>query len=125
MMKINMHDYDNFAEMIDDLLRDEIEETECAISNERIWAKGSDGEQAEQHSGNVDDLEEYKAILQYAIDHGVIYCDKEIHQIWIKNLLKEFVETLEDSIDNYSVWDMDADVETELIAVVNELIETM
>jgi hypothetical protein len=47
MLKINMNNYDNFAEMIDGLLKDEIKETECAISNERIWAKGSDGEQAE------------------------------------------------------------------------------
>ena len=125
MLKINMNDYDNFAEMIDDLLENEIEEIKGAISNERIWAKGSDGEQAEQHSGNAEDLEEYKTILQYAIDHGVICCDKEIHQIWIKELLKEFVKTLKDSIDNYSVWDMDTDVETELIDVVNELIETM
>ena len=125
MLRINMNDYDNFAEMIDDLLGDEIEETECAISNERIWAKGSDGEQAEQHSGNAEDLEEYKAILQYAIDHGAIRWGKKIHQIWIKDLLTKFVKTLEDSIDNYSVWDMDTDVETELIDVVNELIETM
>lgn len=125
MLKINMNDYDNFAEMIDDLLENEIEETKGAISNERLWEKGSDGEQAEQHNENIESLDEYKAILQYAIDHGVICCDKEIHQIWIKELLKEFVKTLKDSIDNYSVWDIDTNIETELIDVVNELIETM
>lgn len=124
MLKINMNNYDNFAEMMDGLLKDEIKETECAISNEKLWAKGSDCEQADQHSGNIEDLIEYKAILQYAIDHGDICWGKEIHQIWIKDLLTKFVKTLEDSIYNYSVY-MYTDVETELIDVVNELIEAM
>ena len=125
MLKINMNNYDNFAEMMDGLLKDEIKETECAISNEKLWAKGSDGEQVEQHSGNVEDLIEYKAIIQYAIDNGAICWGKKIHQIWIKDLLTKFVKTLKDSIDNYSVWDMDTNVETALIDVVNKLIETM
>ena len=125
MMRIDMKHYDNFAEMMENIIVDEIAEIECAISNERLWAKGSDGEQVGQHNGNADDLEEYKTILQYTLDHGVIYCDKEIHEIWIKELLKEFVNTLKGSIDNYNCWGMDTDTETKLIDVVNELIEMM
>lgn len=122
MIRIDMKHYDNFAEMMENIIVDEIAEIECAISNEKLWAKGSDGEQSEQHKGNAEDLEEYKDILSYALNYGVIYCDKEIHAIWIEDLLNGFIKTLEESIGNYECWGTDTSVEKELIDVIRDLI---
>lgn len=123
MMRINLGDYENLRENLDEILNDEIPEIECAIKNEKIWANGSDGEQSDQHSRNAEDLEEYKAILQYAISNGVLSWDKEIHQIWIVELLNDFVNELEGFIDNYDLWGMDYELETELIETLREIIE--
>lgn len=122
MVKINLKNYENLAEMMDDTLRDEIAEVECAISNERLWEKGSDGEQADQHRENVADLEEWKAILQYAVEHGVIAYDKEIHSIWAENLLHGFVEELEGMIDNEKCMMLDTTMEEDIIEAVKEIL---
>ncbi len=45
--------------------KDEIEEVECAISNERLWQKGSrTSEDAEVHEQNIEELEEYLGWLK-------------------------------------------------------------
>lgn len=45
----------------------EIEETEGAISNEKLFAKGSDGEQKMMHKTNVRDLYSFKTLLEWAL----------------------------------------------------------
>lgn len=123
MKKINLNNYENLRENLDEILNDEISEIECAIDNEKIWANGSHGEELDQHNRNAEDLEEYKEILQYAISHGVLAWDKEIHQIWIVELLNDFVNELEGFINNYDLWGMDCEMEKELIETVKEIIE--
>lgn len=122
MAKIKLTNYEHLAEMMEDTLIDEIAEVECAISNERLWEKGSDGEQADQHGENVTDLEEWKAILQYAVEHGVIAYDKEIHSIWVKNLLHSFIEELEGMIDNEKCMMLDTTMEEDIIEAVKEIL---
>lgn len=43
---------------ITELLSDEIAEIDCAISNEKMWAKADS-----MHETNIPDLEEYKEVL--------------------------------------------------------------
>jgi hypothetical protein len=46
------------------LYDNEIRETEGAIENEEIWAKGADTEEQEaMHRNNISDLKEYKDVL--------------------------------------------------------------
>lgn len=123
MKEINLNNYENLREHIDEILNDEILEIDCAIDNEKIWANGSYGEELDQHQMNVEDLEEYKAILQYAISNGILAWDKEIHQIWIVELLNDFVNELGGFIDNYNLWGMDCEMEKELIETLKEIIE--
>lgn len=50
------------------LFENEIEEAECAASNEHIWALGSDSqESAEQHEANADENREYIEYLKEAL----------------------------------------------------------
>ena len=123
MKKININNYANLRENLDEILNDEIAEIESAIENEKIWANGSDGEQSDQHNRNAEELEEYKTILQYAISNGVLTWDKEIHQIWIVELLNNFVNELKGFIDNYYFWCMDCERGTELIETLREIIK--
>lgn len=72
------------------IVENEIEEVRVAIDNELLWALGSeDEEQQIQHRMNAYDLMEYTSILQYYLDNGVLAYEKEIHEFWIKKLLKE------------------------------------
>ncbi len=123
MMKINLVNYENLAEMIDFTLSEEITETDCAISNERLWEKGSDGEQSLQHEMNVEDLKEWKAILQYAMDYGVLAYDKEIHHIWAEMLFRDFAEELKGMIENDKCMWLDTDMEEDVLDSVNEILE--
>ena len=50
------------------LFENEIEEAECAASNEHIWALGSDDqESAEQHETNAEENREYVEYLKDAL----------------------------------------------------------
>ncbi len=45
--------------------KEEIEEVRCAISNERLWEKGSRSkEEAERHAQNIIELQEYLEWLE-------------------------------------------------------------
>lgn len=122
-MKIKLSDYEHLPEMIEETLEEEIEEVNCAISNEKLWAKGSTGEQASQHEMNAEDLTEYKNILQYAIDHKVIWCIKEIHIIWIEQLLENFITELRGMIENNKCMLLDSSLEKDVIDSVEEILE--
>lgn len=124
-MKINLKSYHNLAEMIDITLREEIDETETAISNERLWAKVRDVSQASLHEENACDLEEWRSILQYAIDNGVIYCEKEIHCIWAELLLRNFMNELSGMVENSKCMGLDTDMEEELIDTLRDILEEM
>ena len=78
-----------------------------------------------QHEMNAEDLSEYKEILQYAIDHGVIAYSKEIHEFWVENLLKEFAEKLKGTIENNECMMLDTDTEKDVLETVNELLAEM
>lgn len=122
-MKIKLNNYDSLAEMIEETLKEEIEEIDCAISNENLWAKGTDGERSEQHRMNAEDLLEYKDILQYAIDHNVIYCEKEIHVIWTKQLLLDFIEELKGMMENNRCMGLSNKIEKDVIDSVEDILK--
>lgn len=104
MMNINLRN-NGLWEKVSDFLNEKIEENNGAIENEKLWAKGSDTpEQTSLHEGNIEELAEYNDILQYAIDHGKIVCDKEIHMIWTQQLFEEYKEVLIDSDENNRIW---------------------
>ena len=97
-MKINLKSYNNLSEMISLTLREEIDETAD---------------------------EEWKSILQYAVDHGVIYCEKKIHCIWAGMLLRDFIDELSGMVENSKCMGLDTTMEEELIDTVRDILEEM
>ena len=97
-MKINLKSYNNLSEMINITLREEIDETAD---------------------------EEWKSILQYAIDHGVIYCENEIHCILAEMLLISFMDKLSGMVDNSKCMGLDTTAEEELIDTLRDILEEM
>ena len=70
-------------------VEEEIGEVRVAISNENLLAIGSESEEQQmQHTMNAQDLAEYKEILEYFLKTGKLVYDKEIHMLWIKQMLE-------------------------------------
>lgn len=53
---------------LSELFRTEISDINGTIDNAKLWALGSDGEDHEMFLMNIQNLEEYKAILNKALD---------------------------------------------------------